>query len=75
MEPIVVHPGREPDQKEYTPEDFTAMYEFLSDEWQAADTYLNQLGFPAQTEDEFGQFEYCSLTKRIMLALGDDEED
>ena len=74
MEPIVAYTGLTED-KSVSIHEFQEMYEFLSDEWLAADVYLEQLGFPAQTEDVYGQYEYNTLVKRMMLALGEHEED
>ncbi len=72
MKPIITHTAQEPDQQIDISE-FSEMYEFLSDEWKAADTYLEQLGFSAQVTDEFDQFLYQSLTQRIRLALENNE--
>jgi hypothetical protein len=74
MEPVITHTDREP-HEQVSIGAFSEMFQFLSDEWKTADTYLEQLGFPAQTTDEFGQFLYQPLTQRIRLALGKDEED
>ena len=74
MEPIVAYTGLAPDQS-VSIHDFQEMYEFLSDEWLAADVYLEGLGFPAQAEDVYGQFEYNNLVQRIRLALSSDEEN
>ena len=73
MEPIITHSEREPTEQ-LSVKDFTEMFEFLSDEWKAADTYLEQLGFPAQTKDEYGQFLYQTLVQRITMALENDQD-
>ena len=74
MEPIVAYTGLTSD-KPVSIHEFQEMYEFLSDEWLAADTYLEQLGFSAQTKDVYGQYEYNTIVQRMRLALGEHEEN
>jgi hypothetical protein len=65
MEPIITDTERPADAIENVkPAEFAEMFEFLHDEWLAADKFLEDLGIPAHADDEYGQKEFRTLLRQ-----------
>lgn len=69
MEPKIITPGTAPGEP-MSLDEYSEAFLYLYDEWTAADTYLEKLGYPAQVE-QGGVTKTLTLTQRIRMVLDD----